>query len=93
MTCNYKGVVIYMPSRFEIIAEITKIEVIARGVGVEARYYLNQTYGKGNWRKLKGITIVEYDNGQVWLIEVHWYEAHGIGRRDPKDKRKIRRIS
>ncbi len=82
-----------MPSKFEIIAEITEIEVIARGIGVVNRHYLNRVYGKGNWRKLKGKTIVEYENGQVWLVEVHWYEAHGIGKRDPKDKRKLRRIS
>lgn len=82
-----------MPLNFDLITELTDIEVIARGVGVDARHYLNRTYGRGNWRKLKGKAIVEYENGQVWLIELHWFEAHGIGRREPKEKRKIRRIA
>jgi hypothetical protein len=82
-----------MPLNFDLITQISDIEVIARGIGVEARHYLNHTYGHGRWRKLKGKAIVEYENGQVWLIEVHWFEAHGIGRRDPKEKRKIRRIT
>ncbi len=82
-----------MPVNFDLITEVTDIEVIARGVGVDARHYLNRTYGRGNWRKLKGKAVVKYDNGQVWLIELHWVEAHGIGRREPKEKRKIRRIA
>ena len=82
-----------MPLNFDIISEISEIEVIARGVGVDARHSLNRTHGRGNWRKLKGKAIVAYENGQVWLIELHWFEAHGIGRRDPKEKRKIRRIT
>jgi len=42
---------------------------------------------------LKGIAIVEYANGEQWEVELHWFEAHGIGRRDEKDKRKLRKLS
>ena len=76
----------------DIIGEITQIEIIVRGVGVDARHALNHKYGRGNWRKLKGLAEVKYPDGSIWLVEVHWYTAHGIGRRDPKDKRKIRRL-
>jgi hypothetical protein len=82
-----------MPLNIDLITELTDIEVIARGVGVDARHYLMRTYGRGNWRKLKGKAIVAYENDQVWLIELHLFEAHGIGRREPKEKRKIRRIA
>ncbi len=49
-----------MPTHFDIISEILDIEVIARGRGVDARRRLNRTYGRGNWRKLKGKAWVEY---------------------------------
>jgi hypothetical protein len=78
-------------SEFEIISEISDVEIIARGHGVRARSYLNRTYGRGRWRKLKGITLVKLDNGEIWLAEIHWYEAHGIGRKNFKIKRKIER--
>lgn len=77
--------------KYERISEISDIELIARGSGVDIRYYLNRVFGRGNWRKLKGTAWVEYENGEIWLAEVHWYEAHGIGRRLEKVKRNIRR--
>lgn len=76
----------------DIIGEITQVEIIARGIGVDARQALNRKHGRGNWRKLKGLAEVKYPDGSIWLVEIHWYAAHGIGRRDPKDKRKIRRV-
>ncbi|MCE7982121.1 MAG: hypothetical protein DYG89_13075 [Caldilinea sp. CFX5] len=76
----------------DIIGEISDIEIIARGLGVDARQMLNRRYGRGDWRKLKGLAEVKYHDGSIWLVEVHWYQAHGIGRRDPKDKHKIRRL-
>jgi hypothetical protein len=42
---------------------------------------------------MKGIAVIEYVNGEVWLAEVHWYEAAGIGRKKEKDKRKLRRLA
>ena len=82
--------------QFKIISAITQIQVMAKGTGVDIRQHLNRTYAGGrkvNWRKLKGIAIVEYANGEQWEVELHWFEAHGIGRRDEKDKRKLRKLS
>ena len=56
------------------------VETIARGTGVRIRHFLNRTYGRGKWRKRKGIAWVRYDDGQMGRAEVHWFEAHGIGR-------------
>jgi hypothetical protein len=76
---------------FEIIGEITAIETIATGRGVYVRRYLNRTYGRGHWRKMKGVAVVRASNGPLRRAEVHWYEAHGIGKRDVKIKRYLDR--
>lgn len=65
---------------FEFLSEIYDIEVIARGSGVEQRAWLNQQFGRGRWRKLKGKALIQYSNGKVTKAEIHWFEAHGIGR-------------
>jgi hypothetical protein len=57
---------------FEIISDITNIEIIATGTGIRNRERLQKQYGKGKWRKLKGIAQVELPNGIVRLAEVHW---------------------
>lgn len=71
---------------FEIVSEIAHIEVIARGVGVRDRIRLHKHYGKGRWRKLKGVAPVQLIDGSIHLAEVHWYEAHGIGKKEFKLK-------
>ncbi|MEI2609109.1 MAG: hypothetical protein V9G20_10830 [Candidatus Promineifilaceae bacterium] len=76
---------------YERISDISNIQVMAKGTGVDIRHYLNQTFGRANWRKLKGLALVKYDNGEVWLAELHWYEAHGIGKRLEKVKHRLRR--
>ena len=76
--------------RFEILSEIRDVEIIARGQGVYIRRHLDRTYGKGRWRKMKGIATVRLADGTICQAEVHWFEAHGIGRKDFKIKRKIR---
>jgi hypothetical protein len=73
--------------KFELVGQITQIEVIATGSGIRVRRYLRKTYGSGRWRKLKGIVTVRLPNGALRKVEVHWYEAHGIGRKDIKIKR------
>lgn len=76
---------------FELLTEITDIEPIARGKGVRIRRYLNKTYGRGRWRKLKGRAWIRLKRtDEIQYAELHWYEAHGIGRRDMKRKRKLR---
>jgi len=72
--------------KFEILGEIEQIETIAVGAGVRVRALLYKTYGKGRWRKRKGIARVRLPSGAVRRVELHWYEAHGIGRRDIKIK-------
>jgi hypothetical protein len=37
--------------------------------------------------KLKGIATVRLLNGTIRKAEIHWYEAHGIGRKKLKIKR------
>lgn len=72
---------------FEILGEITKITKIAVGPGIRDIAKLRRKYGRGRWRKLKGAATVRLRNGRIRLAELHWYEAHGIGRRDMKRKR------
>ncbi len=72
---------------FEIIDKITEIEVIAIGSGIRERARLRRLYGQGRWRKLKGIAYIRLASGRVRLAELHWYEAHGIGKKEIKRKR------
>ncbi len=72
---------------FEIIGEITDVETIAAGSGIRDIGRLRKMYGRGRWRKLKGVARVRLRSGRVRLAELHWYEAHGIGRREMKRKR------
>jgi hypothetical protein len=72
---------------FEIIGDIGDIETMAKGPSVRERSRLKKQFGRGKWRKLKGVAIVRLTNGWTGPAEVHWYEAHGIGRRKFKVKR------
>lgn len=72
---------------FKIKGTIRKIETIATGHGIKNLNRLNKIYGKTNWRKLKGICHVELGNGTVLEAEIHWYEGHGIGKKEIKIKR------
>ena len=71
---------------FEILGQIRKIEIIAKGHGIQVRKFLLRTYGRGQWRKLKGFATVRLPNGAIHEVELHWYEAHGIGRCELKIK-------
>ncbi len=73
--------------RFEVLGEIRQIETIASGHGIRVLDRLVREFGRGNWRKLKGFATVRLDNGRVVDVELHWYEAHGIGKRKLKIKR------
>jgi hypothetical protein len=74
---------------FEIIGEITDIETIVVGQRIRDLARLRRRYGAGRWRKLKGLATIRLRNGRIRRAELHWYEAHGIGRRDIKRKRYI----
>lgn len=71
---------------FELIGTIAAIEQIAVGRGIRDRRRLQRVYGKGRWRKLRGIAKVRLLDRTVHTAEVHWYEAHGIGRKELKLK-------
>lgn len=73
--------------KFELISEITAIETIAVGSKIRDLARLQRQFGKGRWRKLKGIGKVRFRNGRVRRVELHWYEAHGIGKKKMKVKR------
>ena len=76
--------------QFDILGEIRNTETIAAGRGVYIRRHLEHVYGKGRWRKMKGVATVRLADGTVCEAEIHWFEAHGIGRKDFKIKRVIR---
>jgi hypothetical protein len=71
---------------FEILGKIVDVEVIARGRGIRDRERLVRKYGLGNWRKMKGKAKVKLIDGSICWAEIHWYEAHGIGKKRFKIK-------
>jgi len=72
---------------FEVIGEIRSIETIAVGNSIRNIDRLQKTYGTGRWRKLKGTAMIRLTDGTICNAEIHWYEAHGIGRKEIKLKR------
>ncbi|HVS27394.1 MAG TPA: hypothetical protein VHE58_08895 [Burkholderiales bacterium] len=74
---------------FEIIGEITDTKTFAVGSSIREIGRLRKFYGRGRWKKRKGTTRVRLSDGSIRLAEVHWYEAHGIGRKEFKIKRYI----
>lgn len=73
--------------QFEIIGEIEQQETFATGKGIRELSRLQKIYGKGKWRKRKGMAQVKLANGSILLAELHWYEATGIGKKEFKIKR------
>jgi hypothetical protein len=72
---------------FELVGTITAIETIAVGRSIRELPRLRKVYGPGRWRKLKGIATIRLVDETVCRAEVHWYEAHGVGRKEMKIKR------
>lgn len=72
---------------FELFGEITDAETIAIGPSIRELRELRARFGHGRWRKRKGIANVRLRGGTIRLAEVHWYEAHGIGKVRMKIKR------
>jgi 20S proteasome alpha/beta subunit len=72
---------------FEIIGSITDVETIAAGGSIRILPVLRKQYGSGYWRKLKGIATVRLADRTMRLAGVHWFEAHGIGKRKMRIKR------
>ena len=72
---------------FELIGEPSDVETIAVDLAIRENADLKARYGGRRWRKLKGVGTVRLPNGSVRRAEVHWYEAHGVGKRKLKIKR------
>jgi len=72
---------------FQIISEIRDAETISRGSGIRELPRLRKIHGMGNWQKRKGIASVRFADNQVRMVELHWYEASGVGKREFKIKR------
>jgi hypothetical protein len=72
---------------FEVVGAITDVETFAVGSSIRELPRLRRVYGPGRWRKRKGIAQVRLKDGTAVRAEVHWYEAHGIGRKEMKIKR------
>jgi hypothetical protein len=72
---------------FDIISAVTDVEAIAVDSSIRDLERLRSQYGPGHWRKLKGIAMIRLRNGRIRKAELHWYEAHGIGRKEVKRKR------
>jgi hypothetical protein len=72
---------------FELVGDLTVVQTIATGSGIRELARLRRLYGKGRWRKMKGVARIRLRDGRVRLAELHWYEAHGIGKKEFKRKR------
>ena len=76
-------------SRVEILGAISSIQTIDGGPGIRQHARLVKAYGGAQWRKLTGIVLARLRDRSLQVVEVHWYQAHGIGRREMKVKRLI----
>jgi hypothetical protein len=74
---------------FELHGEVSDIETIAVGTGIREIARLRRLYGTGRWRKMNSIARVQLRDGRIHLAELHWHEAHGIGRKELKRKRNL----
>ena len=71
---------------FEILESIRDIQQIAIGTKIREISKLRRRYGKGRWKKMKGFAHVRLKDGTIHFAELHWYEAHGIGKKEFKIK-------
>jgi hypothetical protein len=74
---------------FEILGEISAVETFATGSAIREIGRLRRIYGRGRWRKRKGVAQIRLPDGSIHQAEIHWYEASGIGRKELKIKRLI----
>jgi hypothetical protein len=72
---------------FEIVGDLTNVKVIATGRGIRRLTTLRKRHGGRRWRKMKGDATVRLVNGSLRRAEIHWYQAHGVGKRGLKIKR------
>ena len=73
-----------------LVGSITEATTIASGRAIRELDRLVRVYGPGRWRKRKGQATVRLPDVTLCRAEVHWYEAHGVGRKELKVKRILR---
>jgi hypothetical protein len=56
---------------FEIVGPITGVETIAVGGSIRQLARLRAQYGRGRWRKLKGVATVRTVKGDIRRAEIH----------------------
>jgi len=72
---------------FELLSPLRDVKIIAKGREIRDLRRLQKVYGRGRWRKLKGKALVKFKGTDIVRVEeIHWYEAHGIGKREFKIK-------
>jgi hypothetical protein len=76
-------------SEVEVLSDIRNVEIIAVNTSIRMLARLREQYGGTRWRKLKGIAFVRTVDGEEFWAEIHYYECHGIGRRDTKVVREL----
>ena len=76
--------------KFEIVGPFRGTQVIASGRQIRVLAGLRKKWGAGRWRKMKGIALVRLRSGRIREAEIHWYEAHGVGKRDFKIKKLLK---
>jgi hypothetical protein len=74
---------------FRIVGSIEEIETIATGRSIRILKHLRKKFGGGRWRKMKGLARIELEDGSIRKAELHWFEAHGVGRVYVKRKRYV----
>ena len=72
---------------FEVVGGLTNIQTIAVGRRIRQLKRLEKLFGKGRWRKMKGEALIRLTSGTLRRAELHWYEAHGVGKKNMKFKR------
>lgn len=77
------------PVDFEILGDIVQIETMATRTSIRELARLEKLYGRARWRKMKGVADVRLASGRIRRVELHWYEAHGLGRKEIKRKRNL----
>lgn len=72
----------------EILSPITEIETVTEGKRIRILKYLKKRYGGQHWKKKKRVALVKDPySGLPRRAEVHWFEAHGVGKVEIKRKR------
>lgn len=69
---------------FKVLGEIQQVRTIAVGRAIRDIGHLRKKYGAARWKKRKGFAKVQLVDGTIGRGEVHWYEAHGIGKKELK---------